>query len=346
MKLRRTIMSKGTYIIVGENIHCTRVRLTSGKFVEKNPDGSAALVFSENGEKRYLPIPSEIVEGDQFASGKVRHVAVAVQQGMYGEGEAKDMGKRYIQAMARAQEDSGAWYLDLNIDEFSIDVDEKIEAIKWAAGIIQEVSSVPLSIDSSEPKILEAGLEACDRSKGVPLVNSVSLERSSFIPIAAKAGASVIAGATGETSMPETLEDRVENISKLMKILKDAGIADKDIFLDPLVYPVSVNSKNALIVIDSIKALREAYGDEIHFAPGLSNISHGLPKRNVINQAFAKICLDAGCDGGIVDPLHINDETLAAVDFNNKATSLAQELLMGNDEYGMNYISAFREGNV
>ncbi len=334
---------KGSYIIVGENIHCTRVRLTKGKFVEEVSDGSFALVFTEKGKTNHLPIPKSVVEGENFANGKVRHVAVALQQGLYGSGEEKDLGKRYIQAMALAQEAHGAWFLDLNVDEFSMETEEKIEAVKWTAGIIQEVSSVPLSIDSSEPEILEAGLAACDKSKGTPMVNSVSLERSSLIPIAAKQGACIIAGATGRESMPESKEERLANIDELMKILKAEGFEDNQIFIDPLVYPVSVAQNNGVTFIETVKAVREKYGKEIHFAPGLSNISHGMPKRSIINQVFAKLCLDAGCDGGIVDPKQINDQVLGGIDYDDNLYNLAKELLLGNDEYGMNYISAFRE---
>src|SRR6056297_2643273 len=138
-----SMSEKGSYIIVGENIHCTRVRLTKGKFVKEMPDGSFALVFSEQGESNHLPLPDSVVNGENFKNGKVRHVAVALQQGLNGPGEEKGLGKRYIQAMALAQEANGAWFLDLNVDEFSLETDEKLEAVRWAAGILQEVSSVP-----------------------------------------------------------------------------------------------------------------------------------------------------------------------------------------------------------
>jgi 5-methyltetrahydrofolate--homocysteine methyltransferase len=338
--------SKGSYIIVGENIHCTRVRLTSGKFVADLGGGKMALVFKDGAETKHLPIPASFTESGDWKAGKVRHVAAAVQQGLYGAEADKEAGEKYVQAMAREQEAHGAWFLDLNVDEFSVDRAEKIKAIRWAAGVIQKVSTVPLSIDSSDPEILEAGLAACDRSKGKPMVNSVSLERASFIPLAGKAGACVIAGATGESKMPDTIEDRMTNIGELMEKLKSAGIALGDVYLDPLVYPASVDVKNSLMVIDSVKALRAKYGAQIHFAPGLSNISYGFPKRNVINQVFAKLCLEAGCDGGIVDPAQINDKVLAAVDYGVETFRLARELLLGNDEYGMNYISAFREGGA
>ena len=131
-----------------------------------------------------------------------------------------------------------------------------------------------------------------------------------------------------------------------MEQLKSHGFAREDIYLDPLVFPISVNSQNGLAVIDAVKTLRETYGPEIHFAPGLSNVSFGLPKRPLINQVFAYLCLQQGCDGGIVDPLQINDRVFAKLDTNSESFRLAKELLLGQDEYGMNYIAASRDGTV
>ncbi len=334
--------SKGSFIIVGENIHCTRVRLTKGKYVEQLDDGRSALVFREDGKKQYLPIPAEVAEGQDFQDGKVRHVAVAVQQGLYGSNDEKEAGRRYVQAMAREQEASGAWFLDINVDEFSVDQDEKKRAIEWAAQVVQSATSIPLSIDSSDPEILETGLAACDPSKGKPLVNSVSLERVAFVPIAAKAKACVIASAMGATSMPQTREERLENIYELVPKLQEAGISLSDTFLDPLVFPVSVDVQNGPCVIETIRTLREKYGDEVHFAPGLSNVSHGFPKRSVLNRVFARLCQEAGCDGGIVDPMQINDEVLAGIDFSKEVNQLARDVLLGKDEFGMQFISAIR----
>jgi 5-methyltetrahydrofolate--homocysteine methyltransferase len=161
----------------------------------------------------------------------------------------------------------------------------------------------------------------------------------------AKAHANVIAGATGASSMPETVDDRMKNIADLMEKLRSAGIGLEEIYLDPLVYPISVDVNNSGKVIDSVKALRSLYGPSIHFAPGLSNVSYGYPERNVINQVFAKLCLDAGCDGGIVDPAQINDKVLSSIDYSVESFRLAFELLEGRDEWGMNYIQAFRQGS-
>lgn len=338
--------AKGSYIIVGENIHCTRIRLASGKFVAVMKDGRSALTFKEGAETRYMPIPESFTAGEDWKNGRIKHVQAAIRQGMYGSGEDAEAGKAYLRAMALEQAAAGAWFLDVNVDEFSMELDEKIKAIEWTAAVLQSTAGVPLSIDSSDPNILRAGLAACDKSRGKPMVNSVSLERAAMIPIAAKAGACVIAGATGEASMPASVEDRVSNISLLMAKLTDAGFTPGDIYLDPLVMPVSVDTKNPGMVLEAVRAMRAAYGKDVHFAPGLSNVSFGLPKRAIINQVFAWLCLKEGCDGGIVDPMQINDKTLSALDTESGVAKLAKELLLGNDEYGMNFITACRDGSA
>ena len=146
--------------------------------------------------------------------------------------------------------------------------------------------------------------------------------------------------------MPETVADRLANVAKLMTQLKAHGFALEDIYLDPLVFPVSVNSTNGVSMMDSVRELRKAYGPSIHFAPGLSNISFGLPKRPLINQVFSFLCLKEGCDGGIVDPIQINDNIFKNLDTQSEAFRLTKELLLGQDEFGMNYITAAREGLV
>lgn len=339
-------MAKGCFIIVGENIHCTRIRLTAGKFVVELPDGRSALTFKHKGETATLPIPEAIVAGEEWRNGRVRHVAVAIEQGLHGSGADRAAGVAYVESMAREQEAKGAHFLDLNVDEFSLDPDEKIRAVRWAVEVVQGASALPLSIDSSNADILQAGVDACDRGRGKPMINSVSLERVASIPVAAAAGAQVIASASGATQMPETLEARLANLAELMPLLEQHGFARGDIYLDPLVYPVSVNSVNGVAVLDVISALREAYGPEIHFAPGLSNVSFGLPQRALINQVFTYLCRQRGCDGGIVDPLQINDWVLDTLDPASEPFRLAEDLLLGRDEFGMNYITASRDGTL
>ncbi|MCL1910151.1 MAG: dihydropteroate synthase [Kiritimatiellaeota bacterium] len=267
---------------------------------------------------------------------------------MYGATDAdKAAGVAYIQALAREQEAAGASFLDVNVDEFNrADAQENVKAVKWVADIVQKACAVPLSIDSSNPLVLKAGLDACDASRGKPMVNSVSLERAALVPVAAAGGAAVIAGASGAECMPETKEERIDNLLKLAALLKDNGIAIADTYLDPLVMTISADGTNGLKVIDSIRAMREHFGPTVHFAPGLSNVSYGLPKRPLINQIFARLCQDAGCDGGIVDPAQINAKILSALDLTTEAAQLIIALLKGEDDFGMEFITAVREERI
>ena len=334
------------FISVAENIHCTLIRKVGGKFAEETSGGQGLIHYFDGGEKKSMEVPGKFVGAEDWKKGKVKHMAAAMWQGFYGKGKVREQGIDYIRHWAKEQESFGATYQDVNVDEFSTDVDERKKLITWVAGIVQDASGLPLSIDSSNLDLLRAGLEACDTSRGKPMVNSVSLERSDAIELAAEYKAVVIAGATGEESMPESMEDRVENCSRLMDRLEKAGFVASDVHFDPLVFPVSVNKENGLIIIDTIKKLREKFGDEIHFAPGLSNISYGMPNRKLINQVFTYICVQAGLDGGIVDPRHINLDVLNGMDTGSEKYTITADLVLGKDDFGMNYISASREGKL
>ena len=100
----------------------------------------------------------------------------------------------------------------------------------------------------------------------------------------------------------------------------------------------------AKFVMDAVEDLRNGLGDAIHFAPGLSNVSYGMPNRKLLNQVFTWLCVERGLDGGIVDPLQINETILEELDPDSETFALARGVLTGEDEFGMNYISAFRQG--
>ena len=92
--------------------------------------------------------------------------------------------------------------------------------------------------------------------------------------------------------------------------------------------------------------VRKVYGPEIHIVAGLSNISFGMPNRKLLNQVFTWLAIEAGADGGIVDPLQINTMVLEKLDKESTVFNLAKALLTGQDEFGMNYISACRDGTI
>jgi hypothetical protein len=341
------LMAARRFIAVGENIHCTRIYKVNGERVKSLNENTHVITYGEaEQEARHLPIPKRFVETSDWKNGKVKHAAVAMWQGLNGDAEGRRAGVDYLHYLARSQEAHGACYLDLNVDEYSTEMAERLELVKWAAGVIQQVSTKPLSIDSSNVEIIRAGLQACDPAKGKPMVNSVSLERQAAVEIATEAKGVVIAAAAGETSMPTNKEERLANIERLLTLLHKEGFAAQDIHLDPLVFPVSVDPNNGRMILETVAEMRRRYGADIHFAPGLSNISYGMPNRKLINQVFTRLCLERGLDGGIVDPLQINERDLDAVDPTEESFLITRAFLVGEDQFGMKFISAVRAGKI
>lgn len=334
-----------TLIVVGENIHCTRVYKVGGNFVKPHGAGHA-IVYGGKADTRYLPIPPRFLETADWAGGKVKHCAVAVWQGLYGDAAGKAAAVDYLQYLAMRQEATDASFLDVNVDEFSTDIAERCRAIKWVAEVVQVKSKLPLSIDSSNPAILRAGLEACDQKRGRPMVNSVSLERQESIKVAAEFKAVVIASAAGEKDLPCDTAQRLANINRLMPMLTAVGITGSSIYVDPLVFPIATDSNNAQSFIEAVAAIRKTYGPEIHITGGLSNVSFGMPARKLINQVFTWLVVEAGGDSGILDPLQMNAKILAAVDTTTEPFKLAKALLTGEDMFGAEFIMAHREGKL
>ena len=332
-------------IVVGENIHCTRVYKVGGNFVKPHAGGQA-IVYGGKADTRYLPVPTRFQETADWAAGKVKHCAVAVWQGLYGDAAGKAAAVDYLRYLASRQEQSDASFLDVNVDEFSTDVAERCRAIKWVADVVQAGSKLPLSIDSSNEAILRAGLEACDQKRARPMVNSVSLERQSAIRIAADFRAVVIASAAGEKDLPSDTPTRLANISRLVPLLAAAGIKGGDIYFDPLVFPIATDSNNAQAFIEAVSAIRKSYGPDVHISGGLSNVSFGMPARKLINQVFTWLVVEAGGDSGILDPLQMNSTILSGVDTQSEPFKLARALLTGEDMFGAEFIMAHREGKL
>lgn len=334
------------FVIIGENIHCTRVFKREGKLVAKLPDGTDAIVYTSGGQTRHLPVPDAYKKTADWEAGKVKHCAVAVWQGLYGSSADQAAGVDYLQASAKKQEAAGAAFLDVNVDEFSTDGAEKVRAMKWVCGVVQQASKLPLSIDSSNTEILRTGLQSCDKARGSAMVNSVSLERQPAIAVAAEFKAVVVASAAGESDLPTTTDERQRNLDRLMPMLRSAGMKMSGVYIDPLVFPIATDSMNGKSFIDAVAAARQAYGPDVHIVGGLSNVSFGMPCRKLINQVFTYLAVEAGADGGIVDPLQINRKVLESTQTDSEGFRLAKALLTGEDMFGAEFISAHREGKL
>lgn len=333
--------------IIGENIHTTRVLRRAGKRISELPDGTPAVNYRlKDGAVRYLPIPAEFTRMQDYEEGRVKHVQVALRGAMAGGGQAAE-GLRYLHRLAERQEDAGAHFLDLNVDEISLRPERQQEAMRWLVAAMQRASRLPLSIDSSNLDIIRAGLEALNGSGlGRGLLNSASLERLDALDLAREHGVQVIVTAAGDSGMPNDAAERVANASRVVDAALAKGIPAGDVYVDPLVFPIAVDQRFGNHCLAAIRALRERYGAAIHLTGGFSNVSFGMPARRLINDVFLCLAIAAGADSGILDPVTSRLDRVLGLDRAARSWRLAEDLLLGRDEYCAAFIRAYRKGEL
>jgi pterin binding enzyme len=333
------------FTIVGENIHATRIVLRKGNRVKVLDDGTEGVRFRDAaGQDRYLTAPVQFRQSEAYQQGKIKHVMIAVQKGLSANSADQDEGAEYLRYEARRQIEAGAHYLDLNVDEVSADLDVQRAAMRWLVETIQSISPIPLSIDSSNPEILRAGLGACARRAGRPLLNSATLERLETLDLAREFECQVVATASGRAGMPADEHERAANVEELLRHAR--GIPLADIHVDPLVFPISVEGRHGGHYLNAVRRIREKYGSEIHVTGGLSNVSFGLPNRRLVNETFFALALDAGIDSAIVDPVQNKLEDIHALDRTTERFRITRSMLLGDDEFCTGYLQAWREGSL
>ncbi len=339
-------MDWDTFIVVGENIHCTRIVKRGGIKTVALPGGGEGVKFTSDGVDRVLPIPADWSSvSPAFEEGKVKHVALAIHQTLHGSDADKATAEDYLCYLAERQIRGGATFLDLNVDEYSTDPKIQAETMVYMASFLSSRYDTPLSIDSSNPHTLRAGLEVCRKDIAPPMINSISLERPEVIELAKEFGADAIVNAAGREGMPADDASRMANFRELMGMLDNAGIARNRLHLDPLVLPISVDPLNGAHFLGATAQARAEF-EGIHLNGGLSNISFGMPSRKLLNSVFVYLCAEAGTDGGIIDPVSIPVTSLAELDTTSEPFVLAKAVLDGSDMFGMEYITAFREGRL
>ena len=233
-----------------------------------------------------------------------------------------------VEADALAQVAAGAQMLDVNA---GIPLADEPRILAEAIQLVQSITDVPLSIDSSIIEALEAGLAVY---QGKALVNSVTgedevLER--VLPLVAKYGASVVAISNDETGISEDPDERFAVAKKIVERAADYGIHYSDVVVDPLVMPIGAINTAGLQVMHVVRRLREEL--KVNTTCGASNVSFGLPNRNGINSAFLTMAMGAGMTSAITSPLH--PEVMTAV--------RGGDVMMGHDPNCANWIKAYRE---
>lgn len=229
---------------------------------------------------------------------------------------------------ALAQVEAGAHMLDVNA---GIPLADEPAILAEAIKLVQSVTDVPISIDSSIVEALESGLAVY---QGKPLVNSVTgedevLER--VLPLVAKYGAAVVAISNDETGISEDPNERFNVAKKIVERAADHGIPAADVVVDPLVMPIGAINTAGKQVMHIVQRLRNEL--KVNTTCGASNVSFGLPNRNGINSAFLTMAIGAGMTSAITSPLH--PEVMQAV--------LGADVMMGHDPDCANWIRKYRE---
>jgi 5-methyltetrahydrofolate--homocysteine methyltransferase len=232
-----------------------------------------------------------------------------------------------VRADAIAQAAAGAHMLDVNAGIPALD-----EAALLVAAIkaVTEACDLPICIDSSIIEALEAGLAAYE---GKALVNSVTAEEERMeriLPLVKKYGAAVIGMANDETGISMVPEERLALARRIIQRAADYGIPQEDVIIDPIAMTVAADPTCGVITLETMRLIRDRLGNNM--TCGASNVSFGLPDRATVNAAFLPLAMNAGLTCAITNPLV--PEVRRAV--------LAGDLLLGHDEYAMNWIASYR----
>jgi 5-methyltetrahydrofolate--homocysteine methyltransferase len=230
-------------------------------------------------------------------------------------------------ADTNAQVAAGAHMLDVNA---GIPLADEPGILAETIRLVQSLTDVPLSIDSSIVAALEAGLAVYE---GKPLVNSVTGEEERLehvLPLVAKYGAAVVAISNDETGISENPDVRFEIAKRIVERAADHGIPAADVVVDPLVMPIGAMGTAGRQVFALVRRLHDELG--VNTTCGASNISFGLPHRNWLNGAFLSMAIASGMTSAITSPLHA--EVRHAV--------MAADVMMGNDPDCVTWIARFR----
>lgn len=333
------------FLVIGENIHATRVLKRTGRHAVELADGTTAIAFDDGGERRALPVHPALAASKDFANGRVKHVASAVRWGLDG-GDHADTAAAYIRALAARQEAAGADWLDLNADEVAADSEIRARAIAWLVVTVEQTATVPVAIDSSDIAVMAAGVAASAQPRGQLLLNSAAVDRLEVLDLAEATSCAVVLACSGPAGMPASAEDRVHNGIAMLELALARQIAADACYVDPLVLPVAVEPDAPAQVLEAARQLRAEYGPEIHITGGLSNVSFGMPARRVLNDTFIDLAAEAGIDSGIVDPVASDLARVFHADRGAEGYRLAEDLLLGRDPFGAEYVAAFRAGRL
>ena len=232
-----------------------------------------------------------------------------------------------IEIDVQQQVEGGADVLDVNM---GVPLTDESDLLSRAIKLVQSKTDLPICIDSSVIEALEAGLKAYE---GKALVNSMTGEDDRMeliLPLVKEHQAVILALSNDETGIPATAQERLVITEKIVRTVEKYGIPLEDLVIDPLAMTVGADTEAVKITLETIHLIKEKFG--LNMSMGASNVSFGLPNRLAVNASFLPMAMAAGLTSAIMDAR--TKEIVTSV--------RAADLLIGNDPWGGNWISAFR----
>lgn len=227
----------------------------------------------------------------------------------------------------KAQVEGGADMLDVNM---GVPLTDEADLMRQAIKMVQELTDLPICIDSSVLEALEAGLQTY---QGRALVNSTTGEDDRLdhiLPLVKKYDASVIALPNDETEIPMTVEDRLKITEKILRACDKHGVSHDRLVIDPLAMPIGAEPQAGNLFFETVHEIKTRW--DLNMTCGASNVSFGMPNRHAINAAFLPAAMAVGLTSAVMDAR--TPEIVSAV--------RATDILLGNDQYGGNWITRFR----
>lgn len=252
-------------------------------------------------------------------------------------GEAlRNKDDAFLRNLAKDQAEAGADFIDVNAGVGEGVWENAAAAMEWLVQHVQCATDKPLCVDSDDPTVLKAALNQYDGQ--AVMINSVDADPSrldAIGPIAAERGALLVALVMKDGGIPRTVEERLEAADAIMTHLSRLGVREDQLYFDPLVLPISVDTSQGLVTLKTIEQIKARY-PSAKTIMGLSNISFGLPNRGIVNRSFFLMAAAAGLDAAILNPLDKRLMSLVKV----------ADMLSNRDPMCRGFIKAHRKGLI
>lgn len=307
--LPKSVDGKTVYDVMPEEFsEDVRMLITKGARIAGGCCGTTPDYISALSDKCFGFVPSLLAEKNFSVVSSYTHAVFFKEPVLIGERINPTGKKRFKEALKAndidyilkegiSQREKGVHILDVNVGLPEID---EVTLLKTAVCELQSIIDLPLQIDTSDPVAMEGALR---RYNGKAMINSVNGKKESMdavFPLAKKYGGLIVALTLDENGIPEDADGRIEIAKKILEAAKEYGISPKDIIFDPLALTISADNNAARETLKAVKLINDELGCKTTL--GVSNVSFGLPERDIITSNFFTLALGHGLSAAIMNP--------------------------------------------